>query len=93
MDVIPAVNQGELHPFFQYEATIKNMKGYVIQPEAWGPFAEGKHRILAHPVLSQIGEKYEKIVARAALRWNVKRCVAVIPKSVHKEKIEQNIDI
>ena len=93
MDVIPAVNQVELHPFFQQESAIKNMKELGIQAEAWGPFAEGNHGIFTHPVLSAIGAKYGKTAAQVALRWNVQRGVVIIPKSTHKERMEQNIDI
>ena len=92
-EVIPAVNQVELHPFFQQEDALKLMKEYGIVPEAWGPFAEGNHGIFTHPVLSTIGEKYGKSAAQVALRWNVQRGVVVIPKSVHKNRMEQNIDI
>ena len=92
-EVIPAVNQVELHPFFQQEKAIRNMKELGIQPEAWGPFAEGKHGIFTHPVLTAIGEKYGKSAAQVALRWNVQRGVIVIPKSTHRERMEQNIDI
>ena len=92
-EVIPAVNQVELHPFFQQEKAIANMREYDVVPEAWGPFAEGNHGIFTHPVLSAIGKKYGKSAAQAALRWNVQRGVVVIPKSVHKERIEQNLDI
>ena len=69
------------------------MKEFGIQPEAWGPFAEGKHGIFTHPVLTAIGEKYGKSAAQVALRWNVQRGVVVIPKSTHRERMEQNIDI
>lgn len=92
-DVIPAVNQVELHPFFQQENALKNMKEFGIQPEAWGPFAEGKHGIFMHPVLTAIGKKYGKTAAQVSLRWNVQRGVVVIPKSTHRERMEQNIDI
>lgn len=93
VDVIPAVNQVELHPFFQQENALALMKEYGVQPEAWGPFAEGNHGIFTHPVLTKIGEKYGKSAAQVALRWNVQRGVIVIPKSVHKERMKQNIDI
>ena len=91
--VMPAVNQVELHPFFQQEDALALMKEYGVHPEAWGPFAEGNHRIFTHPVLTKIGEKYGKSAAQVALRWNVQRGVTVIPKSVHKERMEQNLDI
>lgn len=93
VEVIPAVNQVELHPFFQQPDGLSLMKEYGIVPEAWGPFAEGKHGIFTNPVLSSIGDKYGKTAAQVALRWNVQRGVVVIPKSVHKNRMEQNIDI
>ena len=93
VDIIPAVNQVELHPFFQQEKALEIMKEYGVVPEAWGPFAEGKYGIFTHPVLSKIGEKYGKSAAQVALRWNVQRGVVVIPKSVHKERMTKNMDI
>ena len=93
VEVMPAVNQVELHPFFQQEKALATMKEYGVHPEAWGPFAEGKHGIFTHPVLTKIGEKYGKSAAQVALRWNVQRGVTVIPKSVHKERMEQNMAI
>ena len=93
VEVKPAVNQVELHPFFQQENALALMKEYGVQPEAWGPFAEGNHGIFTHPVLTAIGQKYGKSAAQVALRWNVQRGVAVIPKSVHKERMEHNLAI
>lgn len=93
VEVIPVVNQVELHPFFQQEDALAVMKEYGVVPEAWGPFAEGNHSIFTHPVLNAIGEKYGKTAAQVALRWNVQRGVVVIPKSVHKNRMEQNMDI
>ena len=91
--VKPAVNQVELHPFFQQEDALALMREYGVHPEAWGPFAEGSHGIFTHPVLTAIGQKYGKSAAQVALRWNVQRGVTVIPKSVHKERMEKNINI
>lgn len=93
VEITPMVNQVELHPFFGQENALALMKEYKVVPEAWGPFAEGKHNIFTHPVLSRIGEKYEKTAAQVALRWNVQRGVVVIPKSTHKDRIEQNMNI
>lgn len=93
VEVKPAVNQVELHPFFQQENALELMKEYGVVPEAWGPFAEGNHGIFTHPVLAKIGEKYGRSAAQAALRWNVQRGVVVIPKSVHKDRMEQNMNI
>lgn len=92
-EIMPAVNQVELHPFFQQADALAVMKEYDVIPEAWGPFAEGNHGIFTHPVLTSIGEKYGKTAAQVALRWNVQRGVVVIPKSVHKNRMEQNMDI
>ena len=93
VEIKPAVNQVELHPFFQQESALALMKEYGVHPEAWGPFAEGNHGIFTHPVLTRIGQKYGKSAAQVALRWNVQRGVTVNPKSVHKERMEQNMDI
>ena len=93
VEVLPMVNQVELHPFFQQPDALSLMKEYEVQPEAWGPFAEGKHGIFTHPVLTEIGAKYGKSAAQVALRWNVQRGVVVIPKSTHRNRMEQNFDI
>ena len=93
VDELPAVNQVELHPFFQQENALSLMREYGVQPMAWAPFAEGKHGIFTHPVLTKIGEKYGKGAGQVALRWNMQRGVVVIPKSTHRERMEQNIDV
>lgn len=93
VEVIPAVNQVELHPFFVQEAALDNMKAYGVVPQAWGPLAEGKHGIFTDPELVAIGKKYGKSAAQVVLKWNVQRGVSIIPKSVHVERMEQNIDI
>ncbi len=93
VEVIPAVNQVELHPFFTQEAALENMKAYGVVPQAWGPLAEGKHGIFTDPELTEIGRKYGKSAAQIVLRWNAQRGVSIIPKSVHVERMEQNIDI
>ena len=93
VDELPAVNQVELHPFFQQENALSLMREYGVQPMAWAPFAEGKHGIFTHPVLTKIGEKYGKSAGQVALRWNMQRGVVVIPKSTHRERMEQNLDV
>ena len=93
VEVIPAVNQFELHPFFAQETALENMKAYGVVPQAWGPLAEGKHGIFTDPELVAIGEKYGKSAAQIALKWNAQRGVSIIPKSVHLERMEQNINI
>ncbi len=76
VDVIPAVNQVELHPFFQQADALELMKEYGVIPEAWGPFAEGKYGIFTNPVLTEIGEKYGKSAAQVAFRMECseRRC-------------------
>lgn len=92
-EVIPAVNQVELHPFFVQASALENMKTYGVAPQAWGPLAEGKHGIFTDRDLTEIGNKYGKSAAQVALRWNTQRGVSILPKSVHVERMEQNIDI
>lgn len=93
VETIPAVNQIELHPFFSQEFSIETMRQYGCVPQAWGPLAEGQHDIFIHPLLKKIGDKYGKTPAQVALRWNIDRGVCILPKSVHKDRIIQNIDI
>lgn len=66
---------------------------YGCQIESWGPFAEGKNGLFTNPVLTEIGKKYEKTAAQTALRFLLQSDVVVIPKSVHKERMKQNIDV
>ncbi|WKV08474.1 aldo/keto reductase [Thermoanaerobacterium sp. CMT5567-10] len=91
--IIPAVNQVEIHPFFQQDEALKIMKEFGVQPQAWGPLAEGKHGIFTNEILTSIASKYDKTVAQVVLRWNVQRGVVVIPKSTRKERIEENLNI
>lgn len=93
VEIIPAVDQVELHPFFVQQKAIDNMKAYGVIPQAWGPLAEGKHGIFTDEELTAIGKKYGKTAAQVALRWNAQRGVSIIPKSVHVERMEQNLDI
>jgi len=93
VDIIPAVNQIETHPFFQRSEDMEIMEEYGVQIEAWGPFAKGEKNIFTNETLSKIGEKYGKTPAQVMLRWNIERGVIVIPKSVHKERIQENFDI
>lgn len=92
-ETIPMVNQVEIHPFFQQQLNLDTMKEYGVVPEAWAPFNEGRRNLFTHPVLTEIGRKYGKTAAQVALRWNIQRGVAVIPKSVHEERIRQNINV
>lgn len=87
------VNQVELHPFFAQTDALKTMQELGVQPEAWGPLAEGKHGIFTNEKLMAIAERYKKSVAQIVLRWNVQRGVVIIPKSVHKKRMEENLNI
>ena len=89
----PMVNQVEMHPFFQQQLNVDTMDSYGVVPEAWGPFNEGKRNFFTDPILTEIGAKYGKSAAQVSLRWNIQRGVVVIPKSVHKNKMEQNFDV
>lgn len=91
--VIPAVNQVECHPFFQQKKAMAVMKEHHVQIEAWGPFAEGQKNIFTNDILTKIAGKYGKTTAQIILRWNIQRGVVVIPKSVHENRIQENINI
>ena len=92
-EIVPAVNQVETHPFNQQVKANERMKEYGVQIESWGPFAEGKNGIFTNEILSEIGKKYNKSVAQVILRWLIQRDVVVIPKSVRKERIEENFNV
>jgi len=92
-EVVPAVNQIEIHPFQHQIESIGFMKEYNIQPEAWGPFAEGRNNIFQNEVLVSIAEKHNKTVAQVILRWLIQRGIVAIPKTVHKERMVENISV
>ncbi|WP_195983971.1 aldo/keto reductase [Clostridium sp. D33t1_170424_F3] len=91
--ILPAVNQVELHPFFQQEEALQTMKEFGVLPEAWGPLAEGAQGIFQNGTLAAIAKKHGKTIAQVALRWNTQRGVAIIPKSIHKARMIENLDI
>ena len=91
--VKPAVNQIETHVFQQQKVAREYLQKYNCQPESWGPFAEGRNDMFTNPVLTKIGEKYGKTAAQTALRFLMQSDVVVIPKSVHKDRMQQNFDI
>ena len=92
-EVAPMVNQIETHPFHQQIETQKFLQENNIQIESWGPFAEGKNNIFQNELLLSIAEKYGKSVAQIILRWLTQSEIVVIPKSVRKERIEENFNI
>ena len=92
-EVKPAVNQVETHVFQQQKLAREYMKKYGTQVESWGPFAEGKNDFFANPVLAQIGKAHGKTIAQTALRFLIQSGVVVIPKSSHKERMEENFNV
>mgnify|MGYP000872611362 CR=1 FL=1 len=92
-EVVPAVNQIETHPFRQQDAAHEVMAGLGVAHEAWAPFAEGKNSIFTNPVLAAIGEKYGKKPGQVILRALIQKDVVVIPKSVRRERMEENFDV
>lgn len=92
-DIKPMVNQVETHVFNQQVEAQNIMRQYGTQIMSWGPFAEGRNDFFSNPVLKAIGERYGKSVAQTALRFLIQRGVVVIPKSTHKERMEQNLDV
>lgn len=93
VEIKPMVNQVELHPYFTHENALETMKYYEVQPEAWAPLGGGRYKPFDDPMLQKIAAAHGKTVGQVILRWNVQRGVVVIPKSTHKERIEENIDI
>lgn len=91
--VKPAVNQVETHVFQQQKAANEYMKKHGCQIMSWGPFAEGKNDYFRNPVLLEVGAKYGKTAAQTALRFLIQSGVAVIPKSTHKERMEENFNV
>ena len=92
-EIAPMVNQIEVHPFCQQTDREALLNEYGVQMEAWAPLAEAKNGIFENETLKAIGAKYGKTVAQVILRWHVQRGVVAIPKSVHKERIEENFNI
>ena len=91
--VVPAVNQVETHPFFQRFADQEFMAGEGVQIESWAPFAEGRNNLFTNPTLSSIARAHDKSVAQVVLRWLIQRGVVVIPKSVRRDRMEENFDV
>lgn len=92
-DVKPVINQIEVNPWYQQKQEIKLNQAEDVRVEAWAPFAEGKHNIFQNEVLAEIGQKYGKANGQVILRWLMQRGIVVIPKSVHKNRMEENFDV
>ncbi|WP_304653037.1 aldo/keto reductase [uncultured Ligilactobacillus sp.] len=92
-NIKPAVNQIEVNTWFQQEAEVSFAQSEDILVEAWAPFAEGKHNIFTNEKIKAIGEKYGRSNGQVILRWLLQRGITVIPKSVHKNRMEENINV
>jgi diketogulonate reductase-like aldo/keto reductase len=92
-EVIPAVNQVETHVFNQQIKAQAVMKKYGVQIQAWAPFADGKNDLFNNETLKQVGDKYNKSTAQVALRYLIEMGVSVLPKSVSKERMKQNLEV
>ena len=92
-EVAPAVNQVEANVFFQQKESQEYMESKGVVMEGWAPFAEGKNDLFQNETLQKIGDKYGKSIAQVVLRWLLQRGIVCIPKSVKKERMEQNFNV
>ncbi|MGJ3820795.1 aldo/keto reductase [Lactiplantibacillus plantarum] len=92
-EVKPAINQIEVNPWYQQKSEVDFAQSDDIQVEAWAPFAEGKHEIFTNKVIAEIANKYSKSNGQVILRWLLQRGIVVIPKSVHKNRMAENINV
>jgi 2,5-diketo-D-gluconate reductase A len=92
-DITAAVNQIETHPFYQRVTDQQVMAECGVQIESWGPFAEGRNNLFAHPVLTEIGAAHSKSVAQVVLRWLVQRGVVAVAKSLRPDRMKENLDV
>ncbi len=92
-NLVPAVNQIEVNPFNQQLQAAPWMKTKGIQPEAWAPFAEGRNNLFAHPQLALIAQRHGKSIAQVVLRWLVQRGIAVLAKTVNKQRMQENLAV
>jgi 2,5-diketo-D-gluconate reductase A len=92
-EVVPAVNQVETHPFCQQVKARELMQENNVQVESWGPFAEGRNNAFGNELLLAIAEKHNRTVAQIILRWLIQRDVVAIPKTVHRERMIENLDV
>ncbi len=93
VQIKPAVNQVETHVFDQQAVAQQYMEKYGCHIMSWGPFAEGRNDFFKNPVLQEIGQSHGKTLAQTALRYLLQRGVIIIPKSTHKERMQENLNI
>ena len=92
-EIKPMVNQIEIHPFFQQNTTLRVMEDYGVLPQAWGPFSEAQKDIFNHKMLAKIAGRHGKTTAQVILRWHIQRNIPTVPKTVHKERMIENLDV
>lgn len=92
-EITPAINQIETHPFFQRTDEHQLMRERGVQHEAWAQFAEGRNDLFSNPNLSAIGQTHAKSVGQVVLRWLIQCGVVVIPKSVRRDRMAENLDV
>jgi 2,5-diketo-D-gluconate reductase A len=91
--VVPAVNQIEVNPFNQQLQAAPYLLANGTQPQAWAPFAEGRNNLFSHPVLAEIAAKYGKSIGQVVLHWALQRDIAVLAKTVSKDRMRENLDV
>ena len=92
-EVKPMVNQIEIHPFFQQNTALRVMEDYGVVPQAWGPISEAQKDIFHHKTLAKIAGRHGKTTAQVILRWHLQRKIPVIPKTVHRERMIENLNV
>lgn len=92
-EIKPVINQIEVNPWYQQNSEVEFNQSEDVRVEAWAPFAEGKHDIFTNETIKEIADKYNKSNGQVILRWLLQRGIVVIPKSVHKNRMEENINV
>ena len=92
-EIKPVVNQIEVHPFFQQNTALRVMEDYGVVPQAWGPFSEAQKDIFHHNTLAKIAGRHGKTTAQVILRWHLQRNIPAIPKTVHRERMIENLNV
>lgn len=92
-EIRPMVNQIEVHPFFQQNTALRVMEDYGVVPQAWGPFSEAQRDIFHHKTLAKIAGRHGKTTAQVILRWHLQRNIPAIPKTVHRERMIENLNV
>lgn len=92
-NILPMVDQVETHPYFQQDQLHDFLEDHNIIHESWSPLGGGKNNVLKDPVIAKIAQNHQKSPAQIVLRWHTQRGEVVIPKSVHPDRMKQNIDL